>query len=76
MHISREIPYRKIPETLREEKRINTYIKTDPLRLEINLHEKLFNVFLKAIPKDKQEKYRKEGIPYGEGGIYTLKIKK
>lgn len=72
--LSRAIPYRKIPETLREEKRIDAYIKMNPLRLEIGLHEKLFNIFLKAIPADNREKY-KDGIPYGESGIYTLKPK-
>jgi hypothetical protein len=75
MYISRTVPYRKTSETLNLEKRIDALIKTKPFPQEKKIGEKLFNVFLKHIPKDKQDYYKREGIPYGKDGIYTLKVK-
>jgi hypothetical protein len=73
--LPREIPYRSTSETFATEKKINDYIKKNPLILEIPVGEKMFEVFLKAIPKDKREHYRKVGIPYGTDGFYTLRVK-
>lgn len=73
--IKREIPYIKSSEILKLEKRIDAYIASNPLRLDIEIYPQLFKVFLKGIPKDKQNRYEANGIPYGKDGIYTLKLK-
>lgn len=77
MHqIKRQIPYIPTAQVVRLEKKINEYIKTNPLPLEKIISKDMFNTFLKNIPERNRSKYEKEGIPFGPDGIYTLKVKR
>jgi hypothetical protein len=72
----RDVPYLRTGTIAKEELVIDMYIEKRPLILNIDLPERMFSVFLKEIPKDKRDNYKQYGIPYGNDGIYTLRLKK
>lgn len=69
----RPIPYFSNPEIVKYEKQIDEYIARHRLPLTIMVSNRMFDAFMKAIPKKEQPEYAK-GIPYGVDGIYTLKV--
>lgn len=59
----------KNAETLVAEKKLVEWLKVNRWGLEKEIPEKVFNVFLNAVPEYKQAIYRKEGIPYHFYGV-------
>ena len=63
--LKQTIPYDAYDkEVAKVSKDISKYIALKPLPLDKKISNKFFEVFLKKIPADQRDKYKREGIPF------------